>query len=79
MQRAGLFPTFDLLSGYSQAHPTHGLYQILVRYIFFLRYSRLRSLWMDLKSWLINFGRNILLKMLSCLQTTSSLMLKTWW
>jgi ATP-dependent RNA helicase SUPV3L1/SUV3 len=33
MQRAGLFPTFDLLSGYSQAHPTHGLYQILEHFV----------------------------------------------
>ncbi|XP_010532567.1 PREDICTED: DExH-box ATP-dependent RNA helicase DExH16, mitochondrial isoform X1 [Tarenaya hassleriana] len=29
LERAGLFPTFDLLSRYSLAHPEHGLYQIL--------------------------------------------------
>ncbi|CAN8232076.1 unnamed protein product [Cochlearia groenlandica] len=33
IERAGLFPTFDLLSRYSQAHPKHGLYQILEHFV----------------------------------------------
>ncbi|CAH8276649.1 unnamed protein product [Arabidopsis lyrata] len=33
LERAGLFPTFDLLSRYSQAHPKHGLYQILEHFV----------------------------------------------
>lgn len=30
MQRAGLFPTFDLMNMYSRLHPRSGFYEILV-------------------------------------------------
>ncbi|CAA7045336.1 unnamed protein product [Microthlaspi erraticum] len=33
IERAGLFPTFDLLSRYSQAHPKRGLYHILEHFV----------------------------------------------
>ncbi|KFK43741.1 hypothetical protein AALP_AA1G166600 [Arabis alpina] len=33
IERAGLFPTFDLLLRYSQAHPKHGLYKILEHFV----------------------------------------------
>ncbi|XP_010449989.1 PREDICTED: DExH-box ATP-dependent RNA helicase DExH16, mitochondrial-like [Camelina sativa] len=33
LERAGLFPTFDLLCRYSLAHPKHGLYQILEHFV----------------------------------------------
>ncbi|VVB01126.1 unnamed protein product [Arabis nemorensis] len=33
IERAGLFPTFDLLSRYSQAHPRLGLYRILEHFV----------------------------------------------
>ncbi|CAF2073412.1 BnaC01g22760D [Brassica napus] len=33
IERAGLFPTYDLLSRYSQAHPKLGLYKILEHFV----------------------------------------------
>lgn len=33
MQKAGLFPSFDLLSMYSNLHPGQGLYQILAHFV----------------------------------------------
>ncbi|ESQ56093.1 hypothetical protein EUTSA_v10025349mg [Eutrema salsugineum] len=33
IERAGLFPTYDLLSMYSQAHPKLGLYEILEHFV----------------------------------------------
>ncbi|KAL5541522.1 hypothetical protein UlMin_009232 [Ulmus minor] len=33
LERAGLFPTFDLMFMYSRLHPKHGLYQILEHFV----------------------------------------------